>query len=190
MTQQIDKKAVGQHIKRIRLEMGYTLKEFGSLFKPAAADSLVSRWERGVSLPNSQRLSDIAFHSQMSGDELLHGKFCVWTEVYDDHEITEIAGCEVERQPSIDLLESYFFKRCPYCGKELQIVKADYRRQFTAELNIDDCYQTVDIDAWDEHHAWSEAYDELESDDDEVLEIIEHKPKRLIKGRVIKDGWR
>lgn len=68
----IDKVAVGQRIKRIRLEMGYTTKEFGKIFD--SADSNVSRWEKGVNLPSPLRLSEIAFHGKMSVDELLYGK--------------------------------------------------------------------------------------------------------------------
>lgn len=68
----IDKIAVGQRIKRIRLEMGYTQEEFGKIFK--AHKSNVSKWEKGQTLPNKQRLSDIAFHGQMNVNELLTGK--------------------------------------------------------------------------------------------------------------------
>lgn len=71
MTQQVDKKAVGQRIKRIRLEMGYTQTEFSKAIN--ATLPAVSNWETGKNLPNKKRLSDIAFHGQISVDELLHG---------------------------------------------------------------------------------------------------------------------
>jgi transcriptional regulator with XRE-family HTH domain len=68
----VDKKEVGRRIKKIRLEMGYTLEEFGKLYK--ASKGVVNNWEKGRNLPNKQRLSDIAFYGQMSVDELLNGK--------------------------------------------------------------------------------------------------------------------
>ena len=68
----IDKVAVGQRIKRMRLEMGYNKTEFGKMFK--ATGSLVYKWEQGMVLPNEKRLSDIAFYGQMNVNELLTGK--------------------------------------------------------------------------------------------------------------------
>lgn len=53
----IDKKAVGQRIKYIRLNKGMTLEEFGKLFD--TSKSIVQRWENGVSLPNKERLKAI-----------------------------------------------------------------------------------------------------------------------------------
>lgn len=71
---EINKKAVGERIKRIRLEMGYTTEEFGEKMKTKANRSLVSAWENGRYIPNAERLADIAFYGQISVDELLHGK--------------------------------------------------------------------------------------------------------------------
>src|SRR5690625_3784551 len=69
---EIKKKAVGERIKRIRLEMGYTQAEFAKVIN--ATLPAVSNWENGYNLPNKKRLSDIAFQGQVSVDELLHGK--------------------------------------------------------------------------------------------------------------------
>lgn len=68
----VDKVAVGQRIKRIRLEMGYTQSEFAKV--TGSTLSAVSNWETGKNLPNKKRLSDIAFHGQVSVNELLTGK--------------------------------------------------------------------------------------------------------------------
>lgn len=68
----VDKKAVGERIKRIRLEMGYNLEEFGELFE--ANKGLASSWENGRYIPNAKRLTDIAFYGQISVNELLTGK--------------------------------------------------------------------------------------------------------------------
>lgn len=55
----MDNKAIGNRIKRIRKELGYTQKEFGELVDNADS-SLVSKWERGMSLPNKKRQDLIA----------------------------------------------------------------------------------------------------------------------------------
>lgn len=72
MTKEIDKKAVGERIKRIRLEMGFTQSEFAKAISTTIP--AVSNWETGRNLPNNKRLSEVAFHGQMTVDELLNGK--------------------------------------------------------------------------------------------------------------------
>lgn len=52
--------ATGKMIKDIRSNLGDDLEKFGNRLDPPAAASLVSRWERGVNLPNSSRLKQIA----------------------------------------------------------------------------------------------------------------------------------
>src|SRR5699024_2081417 len=55
----MNNKVIGNRIKRIRQELGYTQKEFGELVDDADS-SLVSKWERGMSLPNKKRQTLIA----------------------------------------------------------------------------------------------------------------------------------
>lgn len=50
----------GNKIKNIRLSLGKNLASFGEALTPPASASLVSRWERGVNLPNSRRIKSIA----------------------------------------------------------------------------------------------------------------------------------
>lgn len=69
---EINNKEVGFRIKSIRQKNGKTTKEFGSLID-GASDSLVSRWERGVNLPNTKRLKLIAELGNVSVNELLYG---------------------------------------------------------------------------------------------------------------------
>lgn len=80
----IDKTAIGIRIKSIRLEKGLTLHEFGDLID-GADRSIASRWERGISLPNNERLKKIANLGGISVDELLYGTFdsFVYT-IYND----------------------------------------------------------------------------------------------------------
>ena len=68
-----DLKQVGMRIKEIRLSKGETGKEFGSRFCPKASDSIVSRWERGISLPSPKRLRDISNIGKITAYELLYG---------------------------------------------------------------------------------------------------------------------
>lgn len=70
----IDKKAVGNRIQSIRKRKGLTMKEFGKLVDNAA-QSLVSRWENGLTYPNSKRLKIIAIIGGMTVNELLYGDF-------------------------------------------------------------------------------------------------------------------
>ena len=70
----VDKIMVGERIKSIRLQMRITEREFGRLFDNPAANSLVSRWEIGINLPNASRLGEIASFGGMTVDDLMHGK--------------------------------------------------------------------------------------------------------------------
>lgn len=63
-----DKKMSGNEIKKIRLSLGLTMKEFGKKFEPPASDSIVSRWERGVSLPSSRRMKVISEMNNSNGN--------------------------------------------------------------------------------------------------------------------------
>lgn len=72
MTQEVDKKILGQRIKAIRLDKGMTLEEFGKLF--GTSKSIVSRWESGISSPNPERLKTIAKVGDMTVSQLLQGE--------------------------------------------------------------------------------------------------------------------
>lgn len=69
---QINNELVGNRIKKIRSEKGMSQEEFGLLIKNAHK-SLVSKWEKGQSLPNNERLKRIAELGEMTVEELLHG---------------------------------------------------------------------------------------------------------------------
>lgn len=75
----IDKKALGARIKSLRLAKGYTLKDFSKLIQrenkeeSEITESIISRWERGVSVPSPNRLKAIANIEGISVDELLYG---------------------------------------------------------------------------------------------------------------------
>lgn len=69
---QIDKKLVGTKIYNIRKQNGYTMEEFGKQLGNVAKGTINS-WEKGVNLPNEQRLELIAFIGNTTVNELLHG---------------------------------------------------------------------------------------------------------------------
>lgn len=67
----IDKTAVGERIKEIRLNKGYTLEAFGKLF--GVSKSNVLKWEQGKALPNKERIKDICKIADITREELLYG---------------------------------------------------------------------------------------------------------------------
>lgn len=71
----IDQIKVGERIQSIRVSLGLTGEEFGKLIDrdSPASQSLVSRWERGVNLPNKVRLKNIAVTGGITVEELLYG---------------------------------------------------------------------------------------------------------------------
>lgn len=70
---EVDKNSVGTRINEIRKEKGLTLKEFGKKVDNAGK-SVVSKWERGLTIPNNKRLKLIAEIGEITVDELLYGK--------------------------------------------------------------------------------------------------------------------
>lgn len=68
---EVDKKLVGLRIKQFRINKGYTLLEFGEFF--GAGKSNVQGWEKGLSLPNKDRLVKISKLMGVSVNELLYG---------------------------------------------------------------------------------------------------------------------
>lgn len=75
----IDKKEVGERILKIRKSYGYSMKEFGEAVGHAPKGS-VNSWEKGVNLPNEERLKQIASMGNMSVNELLYGSFKEYVE--------------------------------------------------------------------------------------------------------------
>lgn len=61
---------LGQRIKEHRQNKGLSMREFGELIDNAS-DSIVSRWERNVSVPNAKRLKLIADDMNITVTELL-----------------------------------------------------------------------------------------------------------------------
>ncbi|WP_405076309.1 helix-turn-helix domain-containing protein [Ligilactobacillus acidipiscis] len=64
---------LAQIIRSTRAKLHKTQEEFGKLFNPPAAKSIVSRWENGTSSPSNERLIAISKLSGFSVEELLYG---------------------------------------------------------------------------------------------------------------------
>lgn len=80
---EIDRIAMGKRIKKIRDSLNdiaknkkkMTLEEFGKMMNPPAEKSLVSKWEKGIYIPNTPRLKTIAFLGNTTIDFILYGTF-------------------------------------------------------------------------------------------------------------------
>lgn len=70
------KERVGKRIKTIRLELGYNMREFGEKISKdnPPSNSIVSRWEKGISLPSAGRLKAIAELGNTTVNHLLFYK--------------------------------------------------------------------------------------------------------------------
>ena len=86
MKNKINKKEVGERIRKIRFSKGLTLEQFGNLFH--AVKSNVQSWENGGCLPNKKRQLDIAKLRKISVNELLYGN--------NEHDKEELAQCLME----------------------------------------------------------------------------------------------
>nr|DAE84001.1 MAG TPA: hypothetical protein [Caudoviricetes sp.] len=80
MMKNIDKKAVGERIREIRLRQGLTLAAFGEQF--CARKGNVQQWEIGVSLPSKRRIAKMCKIANITINELLYGyNFNLYDEV-------------------------------------------------------------------------------------------------------------
>lgn len=113
---EVSNKDVGARIKSIRQKLGKTTKEFGSLVGNAS-DSLVSRWERGVNLPNNKRIKAIASIGGISVSELLYGPFERFVRnyaeevTYDEDWETIFQLEDYDRKEIIDVAISQLLKK-------------------------------------------------------------------------------
>ena len=69
----MDKKLVGERIKKIRQKLGESQEEFGKRFNPPVSKAAVSRWEKGTAKPEDERLKAIAKRGNVSVDYLIYG---------------------------------------------------------------------------------------------------------------------
>lgn len=98
----MNNKQIGNKIKVIRQQLGYTQKEFGELVD-GANSSLVSKWERGTTTPNIKRQKLIADLSGLEVNTLFNDEsdYDAYSESYDSHKNIDI-------EHYLNLLEDYF----------------------------------------------------------------------------------
>lgn len=70
---EINKYSLANKIKNLRNKLSLNQENFGKLFTPVAAKGIVSRWEKGQSIPNKERINKISELSGYSVKELLYG---------------------------------------------------------------------------------------------------------------------
>lgn len=69
----MDKKAIGKFLKTLREEKGLTQIQLSKEFDYIYSDALISKWERGESVPNIDNLKNLAKFFEVSIDEILNG---------------------------------------------------------------------------------------------------------------------
>lgn len=98
----INKIAVGQRIRQIRVNGGYTYDKFGDFF--GASRGNIQAWEYGKALPNKERLANISKMAGITVNELLHGSIDEFLE--NNIEMLLMNS----KYPYIELLETYDLK--------------------------------------------------------------------------------
>lgn len=147
----VNKNKVGLRINQFRTNRGYTLREFGVFF--GASDSIVSRWEKGVALPNKERLVKMSKLMGLTLNELLYGSV---EEFIKENYLTLIAfGVTVETRKGrkINAIDAL----CPL-GKYLEFYnnkKEEYNKNLNLKSsntidNIDYFSQKYNINSIDE----------------------------------------
>jgi transcriptional regulator with XRE-family HTH domain len=122
----LQKKKIGSRIKLIRNELGLTMKEFGEKFDPPASDSIVSRWERGISSPNNERLKRIAELGNISMLYLTTGKKAI-RDLSDNEKREFVKDMRDSLKKSNQLAEESLKKELEHIqSSELDLVETTY----------------------------------------------------------------
>ena len=116
----IDKKAIGMRISSIRKARGDTLEQFGSTLN--ADKSLVSRWEKGQSIPNPERLKEIAKSANLTVNELLYGDY----DTYLHLKIMELAPKSIKNYDEYSSLHDNITDKALEIARNT-ISKVDYQ---------------------------------------------------------------
>lgn len=108
---------MGKRIKAIRQSLNLDQYEFGNMVIPKASASNVSRWERGLNVPNTSRIISIAKIGQVSTSFLLNGPQANMEDLYNknsqnhifnDDEIKKIKEIAIEDKTLIEDASSSF----------------------------------------------------------------------------------
>ena len=69
----VDKAAMGERIKEIRKNRGESLEKFGKNFTRPVGKNVVTRWEKGINIPDIERLMNVAYLGKVTVPYLLYG---------------------------------------------------------------------------------------------------------------------
>ncbi|MBO1126570.1 helix-turn-helix domain-containing protein [Enterococcus faecalis] len=69
----VDKIAVGERISLIRKQREETLEAFGNQFTRTVGKNVISRWEKGVNIPDIERMMNLAFLGDTTETYILYG---------------------------------------------------------------------------------------------------------------------
>lgn len=69
----IDKIAMGERIQIIRKSREETLEKFGKKFTLPVGKNVISRWEKGINIPDIERLMNIAYLGKTTVSYILYG---------------------------------------------------------------------------------------------------------------------
>ena len=181
MKVKINKNAVGSRIKQIRLNKGYTLEAFGKLF--GAKKGNVQQWEKGISLPNKERIKNISKIADLTVNELLYGSI---DEFLDNNLVSLL---EYQTGNTIPSPEEYSIAR-------LQFKKWLEDRNITLE-NIAYIYDYIDQDtaswnSWNVDIKYLETMENIKSNMQketyrlvELIEMLTAKDRKQLIKKVI-----
>lgn len=69
----VDKVALGKRIQVIRKLRGETLEKFGKKFTRSVGKNVVNRWEKGINIPDIERLMNVAYLGNVTVSYILFG---------------------------------------------------------------------------------------------------------------------
>lgn len=128
---QIDKKKVGAKIYDIRVQNGYSMEQFGKQIGDAPRGS-VNSWEKGINLPNKERLELIAIMGNTTANELLYGSL----NEYVKDLITTSLGVKISN-PFIDSFTEFLKNKGFTYGDDVEILR--FAKGFFNANNIATC---------------------------------------------------
>lgn len=156
----VSKIELGQRIKAIRLSTGLNMREFGEkIFN--SADSLVSRWEKGKSIPTHKRLIEIAKLGDVTVSYLLYGNIKTFVSNIIDHYFSKTNTFEL-----LDIDEIKEVKINDYSTDKVSMF-------YEVQKEFIDQYGENNIDTWElKNEADDRLYNYIESDlKDELREL-------------------
>lgn len=147
---EINNKLVGNRIKKIRSEKGMSQEEFGLLIKNAHK-SLVSKWEKGQSLPNNERLKRIAEIGNTTVDFLLYGSLESYAkellnelekELKEDNSITDKVAASIISDIEGRLFPKFF----PPSYKDRESLEKEFNEYKKDTIELWTNYERIDLE--------------------------------------------